>query len=86
MNTGLRVTVWNEGVHERETPMTAKLYPQGMGRILAAYLREQPGVTNGTFVAKKQVPPEQPCPIEPGVTIRFGLVETVLEIGRGDRR
>ena len=44
MNTGLRVTVWNEGVHERETPMTAKLYPQGMGRVLAAYLREQPGI------------------------------------------
>ena len=35
----IRVTVWNENVHEKEIPEVTKLYPQGIHGELAAYLR-----------------------------------------------
>jgi len=46
LNTNLRITVWNEGVHEKEDPNVAALYPDGMGGAIAAYLRKQPGVAS----------------------------------------
>ena len=35
----LRVTVWNEGRHERKNEKIAKIYPDGMHGAIAAYLR-----------------------------------------------
>ena len=35
----IRVTVWNENVHEKEIPEVTTLYPQGIHGELAAYLR-----------------------------------------------
>ena len=35
----IRVTVWNENVHEKEIPEVTRLYPQGIHGELAAYLR-----------------------------------------------
>ncbi len=35
----LRVTVWNEGRHERKNEKIAKVYPDGMHGAIAAYLR-----------------------------------------------
>jgi trehalose utilization protein len=35
----LRVTIWNEGRHEKKNPKVAELYPQGMHEALAAGLR-----------------------------------------------
>ena len=46
MPRGLRVTVWNEGVHEKRDPVVKKLYPKGMGRQIAQYLEEQPGIAS----------------------------------------
>lgn len=36
----LRVTVWNEGIHEEETPETGEIYPDGIGTTLASFFRE----------------------------------------------
>lgn len=38
MSGGIRVTVWNEGVHEKEVEEVRKLYPNGMGTQIAGYL------------------------------------------------
>ncbi|MBM4042042.1 MAG: trehalose utilization protein ThuA [Planctomycetes bacterium] len=35
----LRVTVWNEGRHEKKNAQIAKLYPDGMHAAIAAYLQ-----------------------------------------------
>lgn len=39
----LRVTIWNEFVHERTNPTVAAIYPQGMHTVLASALREHLG-------------------------------------------
>ncbi len=44
MKDGIRVTVWNEGVHEKKNEAVAKLYPDGMGRQIARFLEEQDGI------------------------------------------
>jgi len=44
MGKGIRVTVWNEGVHEKNNDIVRKLYPKGMGYPIAQYLRKQEGI------------------------------------------
>jgi len=39
----IRVTVWNEGRHEKKSPEIAKVYPQGIHGAIAGALRAQPG-------------------------------------------
>ena len=46
MDKGIRVTVWNEGVHERQHEAVKKIYPKGMGRQIAQYLKKQPGIAS----------------------------------------
>ena len=46
MTTGIRVTVWNEGRHERLTPKAKEVYPDGMGEQIAQHLRAQPGIAS----------------------------------------
>jgi trehalose utilization protein len=60
----IRVTVWNEFVHEREHPEVARIYPQGIHGALAAAL--------GRFadLAVRTATLEQP---------EHGLIEQVLE-------
>jgi trehalose utilization protein len=41
MPTSLRVTVWNEGRHEKTHPEVARVYPDGMHTVIADYLRTQ---------------------------------------------
>lgn len=36
----IRVTVWNEFVHERENPHVAQIYPEGIHAVLAKALRQ----------------------------------------------
>jgi trehalose utilization protein len=36
----IRVTVWNENIHEKKDPRVAKLYPLGIHGTLAAYLKK----------------------------------------------
>lgn len=44
-NKVIRVTVWNEFRHEKDPDREpAKVYPQGMHEVIAAYLRTQPGL------------------------------------------
>ena len=40
----IRVTVWNEGVHEKEHEAVRKVYPKGMGWQIAQYLEKQAGI------------------------------------------
>ena len=40
MNLDLRITVWNEGRHERSEPRIAAVYPQGIHSAIAEGLRE----------------------------------------------
>lgn len=40
-NSPIRVTIWNEFVHERSNEAVAKLYPDGIHSVVAAALREQ---------------------------------------------
>jgi len=44
MLDGLRVTVWNEGVHERKSAKVQAIYPLGMGRQIGDFLGGQPGI------------------------------------------
>ncbi len=44
MKEGIRVTVWNEGVHEKEHEAVRKIYPKGMGHPIAQYLKRQAGI------------------------------------------
>ena len=41
MEKTIRVTVWNEYRHERNSKEIAKLYPEGIHEAMAAYLRKQ---------------------------------------------
>ncbi|HEX7002997.1 MAG TPA: ThuA domain-containing protein [Trueperaceae bacterium] len=41
----LRVTIWNEFLHERENDVVRSLYPQGMHEVLAEAVRERTGAT-----------------------------------------
>lgn len=44
MAEGIRVTVWNEGVHERTSESVRAVYPEGMGAPIARYLERQAGI------------------------------------------
>lgn len=37
----IKVTVWNEYIHEREIPEIAKVYPEGIHGQIASFLKEQ---------------------------------------------
>jgi trehalose utilization protein len=43
MPSPLRVTIWNEFIHERTNRVVGELYPQGIHTVLAAALREHLG-------------------------------------------
>ena len=55
----LRVTVWNEFVHERENAEVARLYPQGIHQALAAFLTKQESLSVRTATLQE---PEQGLP------------------------
>ncbi len=44
----IRVTVWNEFVHEKTNETVKELYPDGMHEAIAGYLRQQPGLAMRT--------------------------------------
>ncbi len=46
MSQGLRVTIWNEGVHEKTNPKVSALYPDGLGRQIAQYIEQVPGIAS----------------------------------------
>lgn len=46
MSNGIRVTVWNEGVHEKKNEAVRKVYPKGMGWQIAQYLEKQEGIAS----------------------------------------
>ena len=39
-----RVTVWNEGRHEKKNPVVSEIYPKGMHEAIAAHLRKTSGL------------------------------------------
>ncbi len=47
MNEKLRVTVWNEFVHERESEVVRGIYPEGIHRCIADGLAEDDGISVG---------------------------------------
>lgn len=44
----IRVTVWNEYIHEKTDKDVAAIYPGGIHAALAGFLNAQPGITAGT--------------------------------------
>ena len=48
MSNPIRVTVWNEGRHEKTHEAVRKVYPDGMHTVIAGYLNNQPGITART--------------------------------------
>ncbi|WBU65465.1 ThuA domain-containing protein [Paracoccus aerodenitrificans] len=44
----IRVTVWNENVHEKENEIVAGIYPEGIHGTIAASLNKDPEITAGT--------------------------------------
>lgn len=46
MGDGIRVTIWNEGVHEHRDEAVRKVYPEGMGARIAQSLEGRPGVAS----------------------------------------
>jgi len=43
MNRPIRVTVWNEFLHEKRDPKIARIYPDGIHGAIAKHLRTRPG-------------------------------------------
>ena len=48
MSKAIKVTVWNEFVHERENDQVKAVYPDGMHRAIADHLNSQEGLSAGT--------------------------------------
>jgi len=46
MKSGIRVTVWNEGVHEKIDEKVRAVYPNGLGAVIAEYLGKQEGIAS----------------------------------------
>ncbi len=46
MASGIRVTIWNEGLLEKTVEKAAELYPNGMGRQIGQYLETLPAVAS----------------------------------------
>ncbi len=46
MSAGIRVTVWNEGIHEKELPRCQAVYPDGMGKAIGQYLEQQSDIAS----------------------------------------
>ncbi len=46
MTTGIRVTIWNEGVHERESEEVARVYPETLGGQLAKAVEGKTGIAS----------------------------------------
>ena len=44
MSKTIRVTVWNEGVHEKKNEAVRKVYPDGMHAVIAEALRAAGGM------------------------------------------
>ncbi|MBM3288662.1 MAG: trehalose utilization protein ThuA [Candidatus Hydrogenedentes bacterium] len=44
--SNIRVTVWNEGIHERTDARVRAIYPEGMGAQIAQYVGRQPGIAS----------------------------------------
>ena len=42
MSDKIRVTVWNEGRHEKKNPAVQAVYPDGMHTVIAKFLSAQP--------------------------------------------
>ncbi|MEY8874967.1 MAG: ThuA domain-containing protein [Leptothrix sp. (in: b-proteobacteria)] len=49
MKTKISVIVWNEFEHELQNPAIAAIYPDGMHAVIAAALRETPGLNPGAL-------------------------------------
>ena len=68
----IRVTVWNENIHEREHEHIRKIYPEGTHGAIASFLKKQPDLEVRTATQ------EQP---------EHGLTEKVLaetDVARAD--
>jgi trehalose utilization protein len=50
----IRVTVWGENAHERENPIVAQVYPEGMCSCIAEGLREDAGLDVRTATCRKR--------------------------------
>ncbi len=44
MSDSIRVTVWNEFRHEKQSPEIAAIYPEGIHGAIAGFLRQQSGI------------------------------------------
>ena len=64
----IRVTVWNEGIHEKKSEKVRGVYPEGIHGAIAGHLRKQAGIE---VVATATI--EEP---------EHGLTEAVLANGR----
>ncbi|MGB1252699.1 MAG: ThuA domain-containing protein [Candidatus Promineifilaceae bacterium] len=52
----IRVTIFNEHIHERRDDYIASIYPQGIHGAIAEYLHEQPNVSSITICTLEQGP------------------------------
>lgn len=66
MNHPIRVTVWNEYVHEKSSPVVAKIYPMGIHATIAEALTRQLGETVNVRTATLDEP-------------EHGLTDSVLD-------
>src|SRR5260370_8179078 len=77
MDSPLRVTVWNENVHERKNPIVAKLYPTGIHGCIADALKIDNTVAG---VADAGSEPDRPSRSAPPKLIRDQPAATTLKI------
>jgi len=48
MADAIRVTVWNEGRHEKQLDACKEIYPDGMHAVIAGFLNAEPDIEAGT--------------------------------------
>jgi trehalose utilization protein len=79
MPSPIRVTIWNEFVHERQNPSVAQIYPKGIHGALAEALG-----TNADFIIRTATleEPEQGRRFDQWL-LDLGLVMAGLEKRRG---
>lgn len=53
MSDSIRVTIWNEYLHEVEHDSIKAIYPEGIHGAIAAHLKQQPGLEVGTATLRE---------------------------------
>ena len=78
MTNLIRVTVWNEGRHEKHDPAVAKVYPDGIHGAITQFLQGQPGIEARTATLDE---PDHGLSDEAVVDLMTAMVVSTAHVG-----